>query len=101
MSLVMEVGFAERLELLATLATIYCEKYSFWLVSTGCRSDFPPPSPILYLLPSEIQAQGERGKIGFGDKLNPSTANLEAALEATCLTHSDGLYAVFINEQEL
>ncbi|MFK8056288.1 MAG: hypothetical protein AB8F78_09245 [Saprospiraceae bacterium] len=65
------------------------------------NSEVDNPTHIAYLLPAEIQVQGESGKIGFGDQAKRSVVNLEEAIDAALLAHTDGLYAVFIDEGEI
>ncbi len=54
-----------------------------------------------FLSPAEIQDQGETGKIVFGDTVNKTLAHEETAIENALLAHKDGLYLVFINDDEV
>ena len=55
-------------------------------------------SLLPFLSPGE-QAQG--GKITFGEKENRTLADLDTALETALLAFTDGLFTVFINDEEV
>ena len=56
---------------------------------------------ISFLTPVEIQEQGESGKVSFGDQANTTLAQEEIAVENALLAYKDGLYLVFINDDEI
>lgn len=58
-------------------------------------------SLIRYLTNEEIQAQGEMGKIGFGHIYNENPPLIEDSVHAAILAYEDGLYRVFIREEEV
>ena len=61
-----------------------------------------PGSDIVALLTQEeIDAQAQTGKIGFGRRFNSKNVDPEIAVDAALLAFSDGLYRVFIDEQEI
>lgn len=58
-------------------------------------------SLLSYLTPEQVNEQGETGKVGFGhmhDDRIPDEAN---AVQAALLAFEDGLYKVFIREQDI
>ena len=59
--------------------------------------------PVLlpYLSPAEIQNQSATGKIGFGDIYNDKQANAELAVQNVLQAFKDGLFAVFIDKEEI
>ncbi len=59
------------------------------------------PKLFAFLTPAEIQAQSQDGKIGFGDVANADEANLEKAIEVAFQAHADGVFLVFINDDEI
>ncbi len=56
---------------------------------------------LSFLTPTEIQEQGEKGKIGFGDEANTTLANENTAIENALLAFKDGLFLVFIDANEI
>ncbi len=54
-----------------------------------------------FLLPSEIQDQAEMGKVSFGAIFNDQKADADTALEAALLAHKDGLFAIFLDDEEI
>lgn len=58
-------------------------------------------SLLSYLTPEQVNEQSETGKVGFGhmhDDRIPDEAN---AVQAALLAFEDGLYKVFIREQDI
>lgn len=53
-----------------------------------------------FLGPAEIGTQSETGKIGFGDISNITPADEKKALENAMLAFKDGLFLVFIDNEE-
>ncbi|KPM32523.1 Hypothetical protein I595_941 [Croceitalea dokdonensis DOKDO 023] len=56
---------------------------------------------LSFLNATEIQEQGETGKIVFGDLANKTLAAEETAIENALLAHKDGLYLVFVDDHEI
>lgn len=56
---------------------------------------------LSFLNATEIQDQSETGKIGFGDVANKTLAQEESAIENALLAYKDGLYLVFIDDDEI
>ncbi|KQY90228.1 hypothetical protein ASD24_25360 [Paenibacillus sp. Root52] len=56
---------------------------------------------LAYLMPEEIESQGAAGKVGFGAVNNEGIPELQQAIETAVLAHEDGLYKVFVNEEEV
>lgn len=56
---------------------------------------------ISFLTPAAMQDQSETGKIGFGDSENTQKANLEKSLETVLQGFADGLFVVFLDEEEI
>ncbi|ASA25895.1 hypothetical protein [Paenibacillus donghaensis] len=55
---------------------------------------------IPFLTGNEIQAQGEIGKVGFGSLYNDAVPDEEKAIAAALLAFKDGLYRVFLQDEE-
>ncbi|RIX60390.1 hypothetical protein D3P08_02180 [Paenibacillus nanensis] len=58
-------------------------------------------SLIKYLTNEEIQAQGSAGKVGFGHIYNENPPPTRDSVHAAILAYEDGLYRVFIREEEV
>lgn len=58
-------------------------------------------SLLSYLTPDQVNEQGEAGKVGFGVIHDDRTPDESTAIEAALLAFEDGLYKVFIREQEI
>ena len=56
---------------------------------------------IGFLSPSEIQDQAESGKIGFGEINNKNLAQEQEAIDNVLLGFKDGLFVVFIDDEEI
>lgn len=56
---------------------------------------------LSFLNATEIQEQSEKGKIGFGDMANKMLAQEETAIENVLIAFKDGLFIVFIDDDEL
>ncbi|MBE7639997.1 hypothetical protein GUB10_06600 [Salegentibacter sp. BLCTC] len=56
---------------------------------------------IGFLSPTEIQEQAQNGKIGFGELANKDLANLQKAIDNVLLAFKDGLFVVFIDDEEI
>lgn len=54
-----------------------------------------------FLTPAAIQEQSGKGKIGFGDSPNPDKAVLSQSIANAIQGFKDGLFLVFIDEQEI
>lgn len=54
-----------------------------------------------FLSPKQIQEQSESGKIGFGDISNTTLAIENEAIENALLAFKDGLFLVFIDDDEI
>lgn len=55
---------------------------------------------IPYLTSEEIEDSSVQGKISFGADYNGKKQDLERALENACLSYEDGIYRLFVNEEE-
>lgn len=56
---------------------------------------------LSFLSPKEIEEQAETGKIGFGDLENLELAKVEEAVSNALLAYEDGLFAVFVDDEEI
>lgn len=54
-----------------------------------------------FLSPKEIQEQSETGKIGFGDLNNTELAQVDQAIANALLAFEDGLFVVFVDDEEI
>lgn len=59
------------------------------------------PKLFAFLTPSEIQEQATDGKVGFGEVANADEADLESAVETAFQAHADGVFLVFIDDEEI
>ena len=55
---------------------------------------------IDYLTSEEINNKLTTGKVSFGEMHNTTLANINKALECAFLAYEDGIYRVFINDNE-
>lgn len=53
-----------------------------------------------YLTQDNIEIKAELGKVSFGNTYNDTKQNLKKALETAYLAYEDGIYKVFIGENE-
>ena len=56
---------------------------------------------IGFLSPSEIQDQATSGKVDFGDLANKNLANEKEAIDNVRIAFKDGLFLVFIDDEEV
>lgn len=56
---------------------------------------------IGFLTPAEIQEQAQSGKVDFGEINNTDLANLDKAIENVLLAFKDGLFVVFVDDEEI
>ncbi|MFK8164209.1 MAG: hypothetical protein AB8H12_17320 [Lewinella sp.] len=59
------------------------------------------PTILPFLSPAEIQSQANSGKVGFGDLANTDEVNLEEATSIALQGWKDGLFLVFIDDDEI
>lgn len=56
---------------------------------------------IGFLSPAEIQEQAQSGKVDFGEINNKDLANLEKAIDNVLFAFKDGLFVVFVDDDEI
>lgn len=56
---------------------------------------------IGFLSPSEIQDQATSGKVDFGDLANKNLADEQEAIDNVRIAFKDGLFLVFIDDEEV
>ncbi|MCH2032529.1 MAG: hypothetical protein MK202_03325 [Tenacibaculum sp.] len=56
---------------------------------------------LSFLSPSEIQNQSITGKIGFGEIENKTKANINSSIENALQAFEDGIFVVFIDDDEV
>lgn len=56
---------------------------------------------LSFLSPSEIQNQSITGKIGFGEIENITKANINSSIENALQAFEDGIFVVFIDDDEV
>lgn len=56
---------------------------------------------LAFLTPSQIQEQSETGKIGFGAVHNFKTADEATSIAVALQAYEDGMFLVFIDDQEI
>lgn len=59
------------------------------------------PEVLPFLGPGAIEAQSKDGKIAFGRVANPDTADAEKAVAVALQAWEDGMYAVFLGDDEV
>ncbi len=56
---------------------------------------------LSFLSPNEIQNQSITGKIGFGEIENKTKANINSSIENALQAFEDGIFVVFIDDDEV
>ncbi|UPK44842.1 MULTISPECIES: hypothetical protein [Paenibacillus] len=56
---------------------------------------------LAYLMPEDIQEQAAAGKVGFGAIYNDGVPDVEGAMATAVTAYEDGLFKVFLNDEEL
>lgn len=56
---------------------------------------------IAFLTEEEISTKATLGKVGFGSKYDDRQANEEASIQTALVAFEDGLYKVFLREEEV
>jgi len=56
---------------------------------------------ISFLLKEEINQKTKTGKVGFGNIYNDEKADEQAAIDNALLAFQDGIYCVFIDEEQI
>ena len=56
---------------------------------------------LSFLSPNEIQNQSITGKIGFGEIENKTKANIKSSIENALQAFEDGIFVVFIDDDEV
>jgi hypothetical protein len=56
---------------------------------------------LAYLMPEDIQEQAGAGKVGFGAIYNEGVPDIEGAMDTAITAYLDGLFKVFLNDEEL
>ncbi len=56
---------------------------------------------IGFLSPAEIQEQAQSGKVDFGEITNTTLANHQEATDNVLLAFKDGLFVVFVDDEEI
>ena len=56
---------------------------------------------LAYLMPEDIQEQATAGKVGFGAIYNEGVPDVEGAMDTAVAAYEDGLFKVFLNDEEL
>lgn len=66
-----------------------------------CVDEFNNKQIVDFLSAEEIEDKSVIGKIDFQDRENQTKADLEAAIHNALLSYEDGIYRIFLNEEEL
>jgi len=56
---------------------------------------------IPFLLKEDIEEKKNTGKVGFGNIYNNNKADEQAAIENALLSFQDGIYCIFINDEQI
>ncbi len=59
------------------------------------------PKVFAFLTPAEIQSQSQDGKVSFGELANQDKADQEQAIAVALQAHEDGVFCVFIDDDEI
>jgi len=59
------------------------------------------PKFVSFLTPAEIGRRSRGGKVTFGDVSNPETADVETATEVALQAWKDGVFVVFVDDEEI
>ncbi|SEQ31480.1 hypothetical protein [Neolewinella agarilytica] len=59
------------------------------------------PKVFAFLTPAEIQSQSQDGKVSFGELANQNKADQEQAIAVALQAHEDGVFCVFIDDDEI
>lgn len=59
------------------------------------------PEIISFLVQSEIESEVRKGKVGFNEMYNDKKANEKEAIANALLSFKDGIYCVFINDDQI
>lgn len=59
------------------------------------------PTIISFLSPDEIDKEAQTGKVAFGERYANDKAIESEAIENALVSFSDGMFAVFINDEEV
>lgn len=68
---------------------------------TLCVERFNNKEMVDFLSAQEIEDKSTVGKIEFQDRENQTKADLEGAISNALLSYEDGIYRIFLNEDEL
>lgn len=79
-------------ELLREFVTINVKKFNEGLIEEDV---------VLYLTDEKISDLSEAGKISFGVDYNGQKQDLEKAIENALQSYEDGIYRVFVNDEEM
>jgi len=80
-------------ELMTQVVTLNVDRFN------NKASHLEPPL-INFLSNSDIELQSQAGKVGFQALYNGKQADLTSAIETAIRAFEDGLYRVFINDEE-
>lgn len=56
--------------------------------------------PLFFLTQEELETQGEGGKVSFGVDYNGRAADADQAIACALQAYADGLFRLFVNEEE-
>lgn len=59
------------------------------------------PKLFSFLTPGEIEGQAKDGKVAFGEVDNTDEADLETAVATALQAHADGIFLVFVDDDEI
>ncbi|MGF9697274.1 hypothetical protein [Paenibacillus sp. MABNR03] len=92
----------QRAELPETTGTLRQLIKSMVRLQVNALQDKQSSAELLtYLMPEDIQVQESTGKVGFGTVYNEVMPDLEQAVQTAVTAHEDGLYKVFLNDEEV
>lgn len=67
----------------------------------GLRERVQQVSLVPYLTEGEVQERAENGKVGFGVIYNDGVPDVQKAVDTAILAFEDGLYRVFLCDEEV
>lgn len=59
------------------------------------------PAMISFLTPDQLEEEAQEGKVSFGERYATNKVIQSEAIENALLSFADGMFAVFINDEEI
>lgn len=99
--IVVEDGVSTLRELIGSIVVQEVERYNARTTETASGDDAPRHTLLRAISREEVDEAASSGKVGFGLRYGGSPQDIEAAVENAILSFEDGLYRVFVGEDEI